>query len=392
MEAKPATTPNQPLLDLLEPNGWDREAAALQAEAMYSNKGLRNAARAFATVHPYAIQYLQQAPVMIVMTGVDSMPGKLHTYFQFKILKLCQDGASLKDMMAAFGFPLQLRKLRANALFPSCVGAVSALAEVDPVVLGRLIPDKKQPTWMKRVADWVQRHRFLEGRCRHPRWAGPEPITLDSRLVWAAENCLSAPNGPARFVTDTRPRLLDVADYVLNGDRTFNPKWKWNRTAEECELWHDRLAQDKGMKSAKYGPSTRIDKGEHPDAVEVQGFTFTALRRPLDIAAEGAAMRHCVASYIPSVANGQCHIISVSKAGKRVATLELSSAYMGLQFKAARNAEPPPEAILAKNEYVRKTLAPLKKARGQMHIAGQVLDLHDLDIRFDMDPRHIRGG
>jgi hypothetical protein len=40
---------------------------------------------------------------------------------------------------------------------------------------------------------------------------------------------------------------------------------------------------------------------------------------------EGAAMRHCVATYWQNVVNGQSRICSILEKGNRVATLELTS-------------------------------------------------------------------
>jgi hypothetical protein len=61
-----------------------------------------------------------------------------------------------------------------------------------------------------------------------------------------------------------------------------------------------------------------------PLHVNCQDWTAQLLESPLDIAEEGRAMRHCIASYIGEVAHGEYAVFSIrNPAGERYSTLGL---------------------------------------------------------------------
>ena len=70
------------------------------------------------------------------------------------------------------------------------------------------------------------------------------------------------------------------------------------------------------------------NQGHHEqDQMDSQGYRFVALRSAAEVTVEGAAMHHCVASYVPDMVSGRCRLYSIRKREKRIATLELKQGY-----------------------------------------------------------------
>lgn len=59
-----------------------------------------------------------------------------------------------------------------------------------------------------------------------------------------------------------------------------------------------------------------------------------------DLATEGQALHHCVASYSNAIHNGRCHIWSLRKQGKPVVTIEVDSRGTVVQCRGACNRKP----------------------------------------------------
>lgn len=297
------------------------------AVALFGNQGMHAAARAFGLAHERAAQYLAQAPVMVFAAGVGADQRTSALYMQHRLRSQCEQGVSLKVMMRGFGYPLPLRRLKASALIPSVAPALPWLAKTSPSVLGRVIPEKTtaQRKWLSELCSWIihfKRHGTLPSQ---------------QHFDWMAERL--AVHAPEKGVGG------DIADFMIAASRDvgyahFNIVWSWARAREEMTLWHDRLTCDRMLLGTPFGRETTIDLGFHPDNLAAMNFEFIALRTPSDIAQEGAAMKHCVASYIPRVIAGDCHIVSIRKNGERAATLELSRAWDVRQLKRRFNRPP----------------------------------------------------
>lgn len=313
--------------DLFTTNRAGGEAA----EALFPNQGLKFAARGFGLAHERAAQYLAQAPVMVfaAYSGDRVRVGAL--YMQHRIWSQCERGVKLKALMANLGYPPPLRRLHASILAPSHHDTIRALSQVPSTVLGRVMPEKPgaQRKWLGALAAWAARHD------RHSAFAGP------AALAWAVEHFAIGGIGTQE--------AGDMADFMIAAGRNvrgarFSFEWGWARATEEQALWHDRLTIDGMLRGTPFSAESIVDAGHHPDNLDLDPYQFVALRTPHDIGAEGTAMRHCVASYLPRVINGDCHIISVRRSGERVATLELGRQWDVRQIRARFNKSPPPTA------------------------------------------------
>jgi hypothetical protein len=237
----------------------DRHAAAAAVRKLIPRPDLHRSAVAFATIHPRALLYVEQAPRMIVMDRGDFEYGTFARSLRMRIRRACERGVALKDMMAFFGLPLPLRKLRPYALSPAARPVLEALSRMEPVVLGRVIPAGVggQRTWLARVGTWLSRTAERSGD-------GGRGDPAQALLVWACENVLDAPaRGPGS--------VPHVVDYAVNGDGSFSTQWKWPRAVEEVELWHDRLDVGTTMRRSRLRETKRIDHGLHPDEVACWG-------------------------------------------------------------------------------------------------------------------------
>lgn len=329
-------SPSELLLD----NGV---ADAVRAQALFPNQGLHTAAKAFAIGHRRAIQYLEQAPVLVLgaMAGGPAVRRINGLYIQHKLVPLCERGAALKDVMRAFGLAPPLRKLTPYALFPGAGPIVAALSQLDPAVLGRVIPTRPgaQRNWLMACRGWRERMARRQGQ-------------PDLHFAWAAE---------AMALAGVRPQAAgDVADFAATTGNTVNPAWKWPRAVEETNRWHGTLTADRVIQGTPFKRTTVIDLGLQADDAIHDGYAFHALRTPQDLAEEGTAMRHCVATYVSSVANGRSHIVSIRRNGARVATLELDRSWLRVQCKGKANSQPSGDVLTAADHYafaVRQHLA-----------------------------------
>ena len=325
------------LLDAVDPRG----SVLLQVDDLFSNQGMRDVARAFVDAHPRAIDYLAQAPVMALSIDQKTMSHRMRSWFQLRVTGPCERGESLKQIMAEFHMPYPLRRIAAASCEPKMFQVIAALAKMDPAVLGQIIPEATGPQrqWLRNLRDFNARLR-QRGRS-------------SETLAWAAVAMAAA--RPAKG------EAADMADFASSPDATFNTAWRWKRATEEMHRWHSRLTVERALRGSPITPETVMDFGKHPDIASVDGFAFVALRTPLSLAEEGAAMRHCVATYINDVMRGKCSIVSIKRAGDRIATLELRGGLIN-QIKGHCNADVSNETYAAAKAYA-LSLAPAKPKR-----------------------------
>lgn len=297
----------------------------------YANTGLHRAERLFLDAHPRAAQYLDQAPILVMWAlpwaqhRSDSAP----TFASTWIAGHCEAGIGLKDFLRAAGFTAPMRGIAASVILPSHAGLYRMLGRVRPAVLGRCIPvtKKAQRSWLSSLDAWL----IAANRPgRVSRLNG-----CDGPFQWCVERF-------GGIMTQALAR--DLLDFQCGVGPAFNSAWSLKRAGEEMQTWHARITLESQLRGLPVGADDLIDLGDQPDTWECERFAITALRTPRQIAEEGSAMRHCVATYIKLVFDGQAHVVSITEDGKRVATLELGGPKAGArrwtmrQLKGPRNA------------------------------------------------------
>jgi hypothetical protein len=304
------------------------------ARSMFPNQGMHRNAEFIASLHPRAIDYLRQAPVLAAAFGVKANTRADRLYVAMRIGGPIARGERLRAVMAAVGIATPLRKLVGFAISPGMADFVRELNDLTPSALSQAIPDKPgaQRAWLSSLRDY--RHRMRLHR-----------VSPKIGFSWIA-----------RHASRCEPRQAsDFADFIVHHRSADIDRWSFERMQNEVELWHDRTAADQSL--GKYGfslaPSTVIDLSDWPDHVEVGGFEFFKLSTPSMIMEEGRRMRHCVATYIPRVMNGACHLYSIRAEMRRMATLEIVGRTV-LQLKAFGNRAPHKAVTAAAARFVRE--------------------------------------
>lgn len=310
-------------------------AACERAVKPFKTDGMWQAAKFAATVHERAIDYIEQAPALVLFVLPEDRKRKLaggdRTYAAHRLAHHCRQGARLKDVMKAYGLTMPLRKLKGKALAPEDLSVVRLLATLPPSVVSQAIPNSiaDQRRWLSALREWqrIQSYR--------PDW-------LARYAEWAAVRLASAKVRKSEVGT--------VTDFIARGDMPLNLAWDWPRAVAAADDWHDRLSA--GNAKALFGVMADqiVDLGTHPDHTVLYGLEFVALRTPTAIHAEGKAMHHCVASYVQAVVHGLSNIVSIRRDEQRVATLELRNGRVE-QLKGRFNMQVPREIVEAARTY-----------------------------------------
>lgn len=324
-----------------KPQIEDQQRYALALEkmrALFKTAAMLDAANFAAVVHERAADYIIQAPVLALVVKTVAGKHKLcdgdQLYAAAKFWRLCEDGARLKDVMAAYGLPLPLRKLKAKALALNDEYTVRQIARMLPSTISQIIPGSivAQRRWLSAFSYWrvLTRHSKMHERAT-------------ACWEWAAVQI--AKHG-VRFA-----EVQTVADFAMRSDQKLNTNWEWPRACVAAEEWHERLAAPKAKAAFGALADQIIDHGPHPDHHVIDGIEFIALRTPMAIHAEGQAMKHCVASYVTDVLNGRCSIVAVRTDELRLATMELRGTVIA-QLKGRFNATPHETVRRAARAYV----------------------------------------
>lgn len=329
-----------------------------KAERMFGNQGVRPAAIWLAALHPRAIDYLEQAPVLALAAtfGGKASSRSERAYVAMNFKPLIERGARLRDVMAAFRVAYPLRALSPTAIRPGIWSIVQAIsANVDPSTIAQAIP--AVPT-------------------RHMRWLG------DLDALWSAlRTRADAHDGEGekanaailRWAMLALSRAVaakeaagsecgELADFLVCNRNDFNPRWTWRKLIDESTAWHVALAnaQIDKINDGKY--DTDVPYGAFPAEVVIHHdakggcFEFHALRSLRALVIEGKAMHHCVASYYRDIQSGRARIYSVRKDGRRVATAEfvsLPGRISARQVKGVCNARPAKDVLTATDVFAR---------------------------------------
>lgn len=369
---------------------WRDEAQVLaRCKKAVPNQGVLYIAKMCAMTHEYAIEYIEQAPVLVLGAtyGVCRVPGNKLRPPQKRLIagKFSRlRGMKLKEAMAEFGLPYPLRKLRSTAITPNSAPVIFALRDVPPSVLSQAIPDRpgRQIAWLSAL------------KCAKARYEGWTHAQVPGDLwEWLVANVGAQARDAVRYsgLSSDAGDLMDMAR-----NRQWNMRWTFPEACRAHEAWAAGRARNDAQAGraallAKHGvtedhevdysplPNAPVYVGDERMAVPV---VFTPLRSVIALADEGVAMRHCVATYAPQVLSGQSRIYSISVDGQRVATLELYGRYPHhvIQLKGVRNAQVPPNISYAVELFHRThcRLPPVKKPANIWHrtkdwLAGDAL-------------------
>jgi len=317
---------------LIKNSAWIPPACEA-AVGLFSDSKLHLPATLLAALNPFAIDYIKQAPALVVAAAWDArlIYRKERLRVAHRFIAACGHGPRLNELMKAYGLAPPLRALSGRALRHDHWGVLKALASIPATALAQSIPKSpdEQRKWLDAIARW---RMYMWQRTRN----------VELFLPWATANL-----GDGRFGRS----LTDVADFAGNNPAAFNTRWTFAQARAASTRWHaEILRRPFGIAATAADWQAKIDYAPLPMQLEVAGFTFHALQTREDIFVEGERMHHCVRTYADRVARGLSRLYSVRQGGVRLATLELWPAeppgssvprYALVQLKGPCNVRPP---------------------------------------------------
>ena len=313
----------------------------------FANGELDDVASVLVNTSEHAGQYLAQAPAIAVLAC-----GKFSTNITYGELDrfsgIVGRNPRLKDLLAEYGAPAQLRKIPAHTLRPRHRNALIALARLDASTLAQIIPTDSHGVWLDAIDKWLR--LMPSGKKGQSRFS----------VEWVA-----------RRLSENMSRFEEVdtiIDWIGRGKGLLNEKWSWERTLAEVEAWHRSLRDEAALKRLAAAERERasfdtvICKAPLPDEANVAGYDFVMLRSLRKLREEGQVMHHCVASYANDVRKGRCSIASIRKDGVHIATLEISATGVSQQLKAHCNRSVEAPVRQAVDEYLLRHWRPKERA------------------------------
>ncbi len=332
---------------LIVPAPWQAEHAAV-VTAEFTDPVLKQVAVLLAALHPHVLDYIGQAPVLVLAAaGGDRLDLRLREA-RLKLASrfIAAAGAfhRLPHILRAYGLVPSLRRLAGGPLKLRHHGLLPLLAAIPETRLAQVIPatTDEQRLWL----------HSLDG-LRQRRWT--RRASRDRFLVWAAANIRTA---------EARRGADDLADWAIFASERFDPAMTYEQVRAASAHWHEEQAAHRhslaAMLSGTVGRHT-VDYAPLPAAIEVEGLCFRALCSAADLEEESARMHHCVRSYWRYVARGQSYIYSIRRGEVRIATLELqrlsitphTAAPLAIaQLKGPCNAHPDEEIASAATRFL----------------------------------------
>lgn len=313
----------------------------------YLDNDVRNAATLFTALHPYAVDFLHQAPILpLALRGRALYREKDREWVAKVWHKRLQTHLKLRDVFDYLQLNQALRGLTTKRLqWGSHWPAIHALSHNRE--FGRTFPALHDviPKEERAQSQWLYELGELTERCRR-RWQDPQFL-----FAWAATRIAGS-----SLVFN----LTDITDFARA--RPFNLDWSLQRAIDESERWHMEVAEQGNSNTfrCRYntGWDNELDFAPFATEATVNGYQVVALNTGRALYEDGRAMHHCVYSYAGDIIRGRARIFSVrDKDGKRVATIEYNKmvtsglritgshtvAWQVVQAKGPCNAPLPPD-------------------------------------------------
>jgi hypothetical protein len=214
---------------------------------------------------------------------------------------LVERGARLREVAAACGLPMGLRRIK-----PGAVHLLSGPLVTRPELL------KHMPESLPKMRDWlraVMAARDCDGD--YVAWVARHdirPHEIEDLWDW-----IMACMRQARIAAgQDRAERYDVPI-----ERPFAPSMSLATARELSAEWHDAMLK-RGHAETQPFPGPWFPAGPL-----VNGYEIVPITDSLDLHREGRAMHHCVGGYSNRVIDGRCYIYGVREGDERIATIEI---------------------------------------------------------------------
>ena len=224
-------------------------------------------------------------------------------------VRLVKDGADLRQVARVLELPGWSKRLPPEAFVVS-LGDLQG-DEVFNRKIVNLIP--KEP---EVAAMWLQWLQAARADCS------------DDFALWIAAQKIYSQDWADNFVRPIEPPILPLATFAWFSARKDEPASRlierpWHArmglgtAVANMAAWFDKLMLELSRADQQRGP------GRYSKRKGKNRFSLLPLVTARELAEDGEAMNHCVATYASAVAQGHCRIFSVRRGNRRVATLEL---------------------------------------------------------------------
>jgi hypothetical protein len=199
--------------------------------------------------------------------------------------------------------------------------------------------------------------------------------------AWAARH---VPEIAGRRDQEVGSLVSDIADWVRAGKpaptppadwappqaghefivRPFAPSMSLKTVTRLSAEWHEAVA------AKMDGPDAAFPPPWYP-AAKAGDFDILPIENSAELYREGAAMHHCVGTYVNGVQSGECYVYSVRYTDKRIATFALVRRAVSTELSEIRgpcNAQVPQKIVAAVRRWLRAH-APLP-LYGRMEVAS----------------------
>ncbi|MDX2289833.1 MAG: PcfJ domain-containing protein [Hyphomicrobiaceae bacterium] len=221
-----------------------------------------------------------------------------------RAIRLVRQGAALREVADSIGLPMWTRRLPPEAFIVPLVG-LPASAQF-AARIANVVPQKVTlaPGWLAWVAE-------------------ANRMSDETLALWIARQPVAHWNPRARPVPALP--LTAYAWYSRHGDgtmagrligRPFDPKMAFREAAREAHAFVEAVL-------AKFRPQAKRRGPGRYSRQPIAGLRIVRVSTGPQLIEEGQIMRHCVGTYVDTVARGECMIFSIRDGANRVATLEL---------------------------------------------------------------------
>lgn len=327
---------------LLMPASWQAEHAAV-ASAEFTDATLQQVAVVLAALHPHVLDYIGQAPVLVLAAAgearLDLRSRRDRLKLATRFIAAAGTSHRLPRILRAYGLLPPMRRLAGAPLQLAHHRLLPLLATIPENELAQVIPAtaEAQRAWWQWL-EGLQRRRWTRG------------ATRDRFLVWAAAEMRTA---------EARRGADELADWVMFAGERFDPAMSYAQARLASAHWHEQQqTQRRAIAATLAGTACAhtVDYTPLPAAIELDEFSFRALCSAGELEDESTRMHHCVRSYWRYVATGRSYVYSIRHGEARIATLELIRQNLVLhaaaplaigQLKGPCNARPREEIFRA---------------------------------------------
>jgi PcfJ-like protein len=239
-------------------------------------------------------------------------------------VQMVERGARLRMVAAHLGIPMAYRRIH-PALSGVALSLIHARGPDEmPDLVARFLPKKlpEQRRWI-----WAMAHAIDAGGGPYLGWVARRAPELGSRVEevraavhdigdWIRASYVKAiPDYVLRALARRVGETLRASDADLI-IRPFSPDMSVRTVRELVAEWHEAVALAAPESGLELPAPWRA-------AGTIGGIEVVPLATAAEIVAEGRAMHHCVRSYIPRVAAGECYLFSARRADQHIATIEV---------------------------------------------------------------------